>query len=138
MLLCASSPYARRGAPWTAFRKFFGKDNPVLVWKADTRTMNPTAPESVIEEAYENDPASAAAEYGAEFRTDVETFVSREVVDAAVVQGRHELPPMARSHYVGFAQMSDAATRSAASLTGTIREAKLAASERRGRAAPLL
>jgi hypothetical protein len=106
MLLCASSPYARRGALWTAFRKFFGKDNPVLVWKADTRTMNPTVPESVIEEAYENDPASAAAEYGAEFRTDVETFISREVVDAAVVQGRHELPPMARSHYVGFVDPS--------------------------------
>src|SRR5580704_4165546 len=62
MLLCASSPYARRGALWTAFRKFFGKDNPVLVWKADPRTMTPTVPESVIEEAYENDPASAAAE----------------------------------------------------------------------------
>jgi hypothetical protein len=88
-------------ALWTAFRKFFGKDNPD-VWKADTRTMNPTVPESVIEEAYETDPASAAAEYGAEFRADVETFVSREVVDAAVVQGRHELPPMAGTHYVGF------------------------------------
>jgi hypothetical protein len=106
MLLCASSPYARRGALWTAFRKFFGKDSPVLLWKADTRTMNPTVPDSVIEEAYENDPASAAAEYGAEFRADVETFVSREVVDAAVVQGRHELPPIARSHYVGFVDPS--------------------------------
>src|SRR5580700_2020277 len=83
MLLCASSPYARRGALWTAFRKFFGRDNSVLVWKADTRTMNPTVPQSVIAEAYEDDPASAAAEYGAEFRTDVETFVSREVIDAA-------------------------------------------------------
>jgi hypothetical protein len=106
MLLCASSPYARRGALWTAFRKFFGKDNPVLVWKADTRTMNPTVPESVIEEAYENDPASAAAEYGAEFRSDVETFVSREIVDAAVVQGRYELPPMGGKHYVGFVDPS--------------------------------
>jgi hypothetical protein len=28
----------------------------------------------------------------AEFRTDVESFVSREVVDAAVILGRHELP----------------------------------------------
>jgi hypothetical protein len=31
----------------------------------------------VIEEAYETDPASAAAEYGSEFRADVETFVTR-------------------------------------------------------------
>src|SRR3974377_117547 len=33
-LLGASSPYARRGALWDAFRKHFAKDNdPVLVWK---------------------------------------------------------------------------------------------------------
>jgi hypothetical protein len=101
MLLCASSPYARRGALWTAFRNFFGKDSPALVWKADTRTMNPTVPLSFIEEAYEADPAHAAAEYGAEFRTDVETFVAREVVEAAVVLGRHELPPVRGIHYVG-------------------------------------
>lgn len=106
MLLCASSPYARRGALWTAFRKFFGKDSPVLVWKADTRTMNPTVPQSVIDEAYENDPASAGAEYGAEFRTDVETYVAREVVDAAVVPGRHELPPVSGVTYVAFTDPS--------------------------------
>ena len=94
MLLCASSPYARRGALWEAFRRHFGKLGPVMVWKADTRTMNPTVPQSVIDEAMESDPASAAAEYGAEFRTDVETFISREIIDAAVVPGRFELPPM--------------------------------------------
>jgi hypothetical protein len=107
MLLCASSPYARRGTLWTTFRKHFGRvDSPVLVWRAATRTMNPTVPEGVIAEAYEDDPASAAAEYGAEFRTDVETFVSREVVDAAVVAGRHELPPVDRLRYVGFVDPS--------------------------------
>lgn len=34
MLLCASSPYAPRGALWTAYRKHYGKDSPVLIWKA--------------------------------------------------------------------------------------------------------
>jgi hypothetical protein len=106
MLLCASSAYARRGALWTAYRKFFGKETPVLVWKADTRTMNPTVPQSVIDEAYENDPASAAAEYGAEFRTDVETYITREVVEAAVVQGRYELPPIPGAPYVAFVDPS--------------------------------
>jgi hypothetical protein len=106
MLLCASSPYARRGALWDAFRRHFGRNSTVLVWKADTRTMNPTVPESVVAEAYENDPASAAAEYGAEFRTDVETFVSREVVEAVVVAGRHELPPLPGTTYFGFTDPS--------------------------------
>ena len=106
MLLCASSPYARRGALWTAFRKHFGKENNELVWKAPTRTMNPTVPQSFIDEAYENDPASAAAEYGAEFRTDIETFVAREVVEAAVVLGRYEQPPVPEITYVAFVDPS--------------------------------
>jgi hypothetical protein len=106
MLLCASSPYARRGALWTAFRKHWGKPGPVLVWKADTRTMNPTVPSSVIDEAMEADPASAGAEYGAQFRQDVETFVSREVIDAAVVPDRHELPPLRSIEYKAFVDPS--------------------------------
>ena len=73
ILLCASSPYARRGALWDAHRRHFGKDgDPTLVWQAPTREMNPTVPQRVIDEAMERDPASAAAEYGAEFRSDVE------------------------------------------------------------------
>ncbi len=32
MLLCASSPYARRGALWRAWKDHHGKDSPVLVW----------------------------------------------------------------------------------------------------------
>jgi hypothetical protein len=107
MLLCASSPYARRGALWEAHRKHFGKDSdPVLVWQAPTRTMNPTVAQSLIDEAMEADPASAAAEYLAEFRTDVETFVSREVVEAAVVAGRYELPRLEGVRYFGFVDPS--------------------------------
>jgi hypothetical protein len=58
MLLCASSPYARRGVLWDAFRRHFGRaGSPLLVWKADTRTMNPTVPQSLVDEAMEADPA---------------------------------------------------------------------------------
>ena len=75
LLVCASSPYSRRGPLWDAFRRHYGRDDaPVLVWRAPTMTMNPAVPQSVIDEAYEADPASAAAEFGAEFRTDVETL----------------------------------------------------------------
>ena len=38
MLLCASSPYARKGALFDAHRRHHGKDgDPVLVWHAPTR-----------------------------------------------------------------------------------------------------
>ena len=86
MLLCASSPYARRGSLYDAYRKHHGQNgDPVLIWQAATRTMNGTVPQAVIDEAYERDPSSAAAEYGAMFRADVETLLTLEAVDAATV-----------------------------------------------------
>jgi hypothetical protein len=103
MLLCASSPYARKGAVWDAHRKHFGQEHdPVLVWQAPTRSMNPTVPQRVIDEATAADPANAAAEYGATFRSDIESFVSRQVIEAAVVPGRYELPPVSGVSYHGF------------------------------------
>ena len=90
MLLCASSPYARRGALWDAHRRHFGKDDdPILVWHADTRTMNPTVPQRVIDEATERDPAWAAAEYGAQFRSDVQSFVISSTASSAVANVGH-------------------------------------------------
>jgi hypothetical protein len=68
--------------------------------------MNPNVPAAVIDAAIEADPASAAAEYMAEFRTDVETFISREVVDAAIILGRHELPRIDGCNYVAFVDPS--------------------------------
>lgn len=107
MLLCASSPYARRGALWDAFKRFFGKPSPdILVWKAATRTMNPTVPQSVIDRAAERDPANAAAEYGAEFRTDVEGFVTREAVEAVTTPGVRERAPISGVRYSAFVDPS--------------------------------
>jgi hypothetical protein len=107
MLLCASSPYARRGALWDAHRRHFGNDgDPTLVWQADTRTMNPTVPQRVIDEATERDPASAAAEYGAQFRTDVESFVNREAVEACVTLGVRERAPVSGFTYSAFVDPS--------------------------------
>jgi hypothetical protein len=110
MFLAASSPYARRGELYAAHRRYFGsEDAPVLVWRAPTRTMNPTVPQHFIDAEAERDPARASAEYMAEFGTDVEGFVNREVVDAAVMPGRHELPPDRRCRYVGFVDPSGGA-----------------------------
>jgi hypothetical protein len=107
MLLCASSPYARRGALWDAHRRHFGKDgDTTLVWQAPTRTMNPTVPQRIIDEATERDAASAAAEYGAQFRSDVESFVNREAVDACVSVGVRERPPMPDVSYSAFVDPS--------------------------------
>jgi hypothetical protein len=107
VLLCASSPYARRGALWDAWRKHWGKDgDPVLVWRAATRTMNPTVGQHVVDAAAEQDPASAAAEWLAEFRSDIESFISREAVEACISYDVRERPPVERTRYFGFVDPS--------------------------------
>jgi hypothetical protein len=103
MLLCASSPYARKGELWNTHRKHFGKDDdPVLLWHAPTRAMNATVPQRVIDAAMDADPARANAEYGAVFRADVEMFISREIVQACVAVGVYERPPLASVSYKAF------------------------------------
>jgi len=106
LLLAISSPYARRGILWDTYKRHYGKAGDVLVWQAPTRVMNPSVPQSLIDAAMDEDEAAAVAEYGAEFRRDVESFVSREVVDAATVPGRRELPPVAGVTYEGFVDPS--------------------------------
>lgn len=85
ILLALSSPYAMRGSLWEANKNHYGKDGDILVWRAPTLTMHdePLLAQA-IQRAYANDPASAAAEYGAEFRPDVDAFVTEAVVDACM------------------------------------------------------
>src|SRR6516162_6348163 len=123
MLLCASSPYAQRGALFTAFKQHFGKsDSPALVWKAPTRTMNPTVSQSVIDAAMERDPANAASEYLAAFRTDIETAFAREIVESVVVAGRYELLRLDGIRYFAFTDpsggSSDSMTLAVAHMQG--------------------
>lgn len=106
VLLCASSPYARRGALWDAFRRYWGKATGPLVWKASTRDMNATVRQSIVDKAMERDQASATAEYMGEFRSDIEAFVTREVVEACVASGVFERPPMSAASYQAFVDPS--------------------------------
>src|SRR5204862_3109916 len=103
----ASSAYRKAGALYQTFKRHWGRDNSrVLVWRGTTAAMNPSLDPEVIAEAYEDDPASAAAEYGAEFRDDIADFVSREIVDACTVSGRAELLPMKSVSYNAFVDPS--------------------------------
>ena len=107
LLLSLSSPYARRGPMYESYRDHFGKDDsPVLFWKAPSLRMNPALDRKVVDEAYARDPVAAAAEWGAEFRSDIERFVSREAVDACVRKGCTELPYAANTKYFAFVDPS--------------------------------
>jgi hypothetical protein len=103
LLIALSSPYARKGMLYETYARHYGReDDGVLVWKAPSRVQNPLLEERVVQEALEEDEGAARAEWLAEFRTDVESYVSREAVAAVVVQGRRELPPLWSRRYVGF------------------------------------
>ena len=104
ILLLASSPYAKRGELYNAYRRHHGKESArVLVWQADTATMNPSIPAEIISEAYEEDPEAAKAEYGGQFRDDLADFVTRETIEAVTSWGRRELPPQRGIEYAASA-----------------------------------
>ncbi|MDP2355488.1 MAG: hypothetical protein Q8M31_05445 [Beijerinckiaceae bacterium] len=102
LLLVASSPYARKGVLYTMHKRYHGQDDPrVLSWQANTERMNPAVDQGVIAQAYQDDPISASAEYGAQFRSDVEAFIAREAIDA-VLSDERERPYVAGVRYRAF------------------------------------
>ncbi|MCW8917521.1 MAG: hypothetical protein OQL08_01695 [Gammaproteobacteria bacterium] len=106
-LIALSSPYAKRGELWENYRRYFGKeDRSILVAQADSMTMNPKLPPRVVAAAMERDQAAALAEYMAQFRSDLEAFVTREAVEACVVPGRYELPNLSTNRYRAFVDPS--------------------------------
>ena len=71
-----------------------------------SRDFNPTLSEGVVQRALERDHAAGSAEYLAQFRVDIESFIAREVVETAVAPGRYELPPNNGANYVAFCDPS--------------------------------
>jgi hypothetical protein len=107
MLIGISSPYRKSGLLWDKFRKHFGQpSDDVLVIRAPTRTLNPTIPQEIIDQAIAEDPAAAKAEWLAEFRDDIAGWLAGEVIESAVDSGVTVRPPGYSFEYVGFVDPS--------------------------------
>src|SRR5262249_27244143 len=108
LLIGVSSPYARRGVLWEVFSRDYGPDGDpgILVAHGATRDLHPSLEQAKIDREYAKDPISASAEYGAQFRTDLEAFVSREVVDSRTDFGVFERPCDPAFSYCAFADPS--------------------------------
>lgn len=107
LLLCLSSPHAKRGALADAYSRHHGNDaSDVLVWKAPTRVMNPTIAAELVERELAADPELARAEWLAEFRSDTSQAFADEDIEAAVVPGRKELPYAPVVPYSAFVDSS--------------------------------
>jgi hypothetical protein len=68
--------------------------------------MNPSVPQTHIDEHMADDPARASAEYMAQFRTDIESFISREAVGACIAHGVRERAPEPGVTYEAFTDPS--------------------------------
>lgn len=102
-LIALSSPYARRGELWNTYKRHYGKDSQrVLVAQAPSRTMNPTLPQAVVDEALVEDYEAAQAEYMAQFRSDIAAFLDVELLDKLTRPKPLEIPPSSRTEYLAF------------------------------------
>ncbi|WP_204353754.1 hypothetical protein [Salinisphaera orenii] len=102
MLIGISSPYAQRGLLYDKWRRHYGRDDDVLVVQGASLDFNPTLDPQIIADAEADDPQAARAEWHGEFRSDVEGFLKREVVDDAVRPDPLELPYSPGVRYQGF------------------------------------
>jgi hypothetical protein len=107
MLIGISTPYRRSGLLFDQWRRYYGKpDDDVLVVRGASLLFNPTIPRRLIDRDAENDPERAAAEWFAEWRSDLADFVSRDVVMSVTPSGLIELPPGGSVHYAAFVDPS--------------------------------
>jgi len=106
-LIAISTPYSQSGSLYEAHRDHYGrKDEHILVWQADTRTMNPTIDAELIQREIERDPEGAQAEWLATFRTDLQAAFSPEALEFCTVKGRDELPSSPFIEYRAFTDPS--------------------------------
>jgi len=107
VLLGISTPYSKSGPLYESFRDQYGKDDPdTLIWKAPTLAMNPTISKKIIDKSLKDDYAAGKAEWLAEFREDLETFLTTEMIEAAIVRDRWELPKIEDVRYQAFTDPS--------------------------------
>lgn len=102
-MLMASSVYAKRGVLYDAFKNYYGSAGPpdVLVAYGTSRDLNPSLSQEEIDRELEKDPVRNRAEYLSEWRSDVEGFIPRSIVEACV-RDYYELPPTPQLSYHCF------------------------------------
>lgn len=106
MLIGISTPYRRTGLLYQKWVEHYGKpDDDVLVVGGPSRLFNETLDQRIIDKALERDPEAAAAEWMAEWRSDISDFLDRGLVEAAIDAGIQARPPRA-CRYFAFVDAS--------------------------------
>ncbi len=74
------------------YHEYYGKASDVLVIDAEHAQLNPTIDPKIIERAMAEDPEAARAEWYGQFRGDVSQYLPDDLIDAAIIPCRTELP----------------------------------------------
>ena len=107
LMILITTAYRRSGLAYERWSKYFGRDDPrTLVVHAESRQLNPTLPQSEIDEALAEDPQAAAADYLSQWRDDLATYVARNLIEAAVDVGVSVRQRDERHRYVSFVDAS--------------------------------
>ena len=105
-LLCVGTPYAAMGYAYQTWKRNYGNnEGNVLVWNAPATYHESHTSQQVVDNALAEDAIAAAVEYCIRpglFREDIDTFISREVVENLVIKGRSELPPIYNVHLLSI------------------------------------
>jgi hypothetical protein len=107
MSILISTAHRRSGLLYQRFKEHFGKNSDdTLVVLGSTLQFNDTADAATIAREIAEDPARYNAEYNCIWRDDLSTFISRELLDAAVDRGVVVRPPATGTNYFAFADSS--------------------------------
>jgi hypothetical protein len=110
MLILISTAHRRSGLLYERWKSFYGKDDDdVLVVKGSTQQFNPLFDTKIIARQIAEDPALYSAEYNSQWRDDLSSYISRELLDAAVDVGVVVRPPQPSTSYYAFADPSGGA-----------------------------
>lgn len=102
-LVKISSAYSQSGVLYDDWKQFYGQDvDGILVFRASSTELNPTLDQTAIDRELSRDREAGLSEYYSEWRSDLSTFLQLEVIEAAIIKGRYELPFMPNIHYCGF------------------------------------
>lgn len=102
-----SSPFGKFGLVYTLYKENFGRNNSdVLIWQADAKTMRPNYSDKRLERMRKRDPVAFKSEYQAQFRDDLETYLSELDLEAVEAKGRLMIPFVRGRRYYCFVDPS--------------------------------
>lgn len=102
-----SSAYRRTGLLHDRYKRGWARsDEDCLVVLGTSLQFNPMLDEKIIQRELEKDRERASAEYLSQWRNDLSSFVSRDVVESLIDRGVRERAPEPGVRYMAFADES--------------------------------